>query len=305
LAAGLCERQYCVTALPAAIQCIDYWFDPSKLNYSILTFGDMGGNVGAFIFHRTTQGLFATKKQDHCIRIPFVEVLKQKRSALCTAVWFDKVHDDWSKKVKYCHGLDSFMSCSCDSKAAVVLGSMFGRNDRTNFRISKGVNAFDYSQDWNCIVTGGVDRLIRIWSPHVNSKPTSVMKGHNVAITHLTLCEKDAHIYSLSKDKMFKVWDLRDQSCIQTIARLQSLGTAPVSLMFYNTHNHCLFMAASQVGILEPNNSEITEYCSTTSHEKPVLAALYNSNFNQVLSSPLIASYPYSMKLTLGCEWLL
>jgi WD40 repeat protein len=114
-------------------------------------------------------------------------------------------------------------------------------------------------------VTGGVDRLIRIWSPHVNSKPTSVMKGHNVAITHLTLCEKDAHIYSLSKDKvgllssldqvmmeteflqMFKVWDLRDQSCIQTIARLQSLGTAPVSLMFYNTHNHCLFMAASQV----------------------------------------------------------
>jgi hypothetical protein len=89
LAAGLCERQYCVTALPAAIQCIDYWFDPSKLNYSILTFGDMGGNVGAFIFHRTTQGLFATKKQDHCIRIPFVEVLKQKRSALCTAVWFD------------------------------------------------------------------------------------------------------------------------------------------------------------------------------------------------------------------------
>ena len=47
--------------------------------------------------------------------------------------------------------------------------------------------------------------------------------------------------------QMFKVWDLRDQSCIQTIARLQSLGSAPVSIMFYNTHSRCLVMAASQV----------------------------------------------------------
>lgn len=39
--------------------------------------------------------------------------------------------------------------------------------DQTVFRIHKGVKSFDYSKEKNMIVTGGMDRLIRIWNPYV------------------------------------------------------------------------------------------------------------------------------------------
>ncbi|XP_062516095.1 WD repeat-containing protein on Y chromosome-like isoform X2 [Corticium candelabrum] len=283
LSAGLCERQFHVTTLPGAIQHMDYWFDLLIPNHSILTFGDTGGNVGAFTFHKATQGLFAAKKQENCIRIPFIELLKGKRSVLCTAVLFEKVHSDWTKKVMYSRALDSFISCSCDSDAAIVLGHMHSTIGRTQFKIPKGVNSFDYSEDWNCIVTGGIDRIIRMWSPHVVSKPTAVLKGHNVAITHIIICKKRAHIYSISKDKMVKVWDLRGQLCIQTMSRFQSLGPAPISGLFFNEHNRTIVIAASQIGVLDGNSCDHSDG-HITSHDKPIRVALYNENFSQVVS---------------------
>ena len=40
------------------------------------------------------------------------------------------------------------------------------------FGISKGVNAFDYCAKANIIATGGVDKVIRVWHPHIFSRPT-------------------------------------------------------------------------------------------------------------------------------------
>ncbi len=38
--------------------------------------------------------------------------------------------------------------------------------------IPKGVNAFDYCVRANIIATGGVDKVIRVWHPHIFSRPT-------------------------------------------------------------------------------------------------------------------------------------
>ena len=38
--------------------------------------------------------------------------------------------------------------------------------------IPKGVNAFDYCSRANIIATGGVDKVIRVWHPHIFSRPT-------------------------------------------------------------------------------------------------------------------------------------
>ena len=45
--------------------------------------------------------------------------------------------------------------------------------------IPKGVNAFDYCAKANIIATGGVDKVIRVWHPHIFSRPTGKL---------LTLC---------------------------------------------------------------------------------------------------------------------
>ena len=38
--------------------------------------------------------------------------------------------------------------------------------------IPKGVNAFDYCSRANVLATGGVDKVIRVWHPHIFSRPT-------------------------------------------------------------------------------------------------------------------------------------
>ena len=42
--------------------------------------------------------------------------------------------------------------------------------------IPKGVNAFDYCARANIIATGGVDKVIRVWHPHIWSRPTGKWK---------------------------------------------------------------------------------------------------------------------------------
>ena len=46
------------------------------------------------------------------------------------------------------------------------------------FSVPKGVNAFDYCAKANIIATGGVDKVIRVWHPHIFSRPTGRFNLH-------------------------------------------------------------------------------------------------------------------------------
>ena len=39
--------------------------------------------------------------------------------------------------------------------------------DQSVFRVYKGVKCFDFSKNKNIIVTGGMDRIVRMWNPYV------------------------------------------------------------------------------------------------------------------------------------------
>lgn len=40
--------------------------------------------------------------------------------------------------------------------------------DQKVFYVYKGVKCFDFSKDKNIIVTGGMDRIVRLWNPYVS-----------------------------------------------------------------------------------------------------------------------------------------
>ena len=40
-------------------------------------------------------------------------------------------------------------------------------NDQRVFRIPKGANSFVFSYEYNVLVTGGMDQVIRVWNPYV------------------------------------------------------------------------------------------------------------------------------------------
>ena len=41
--------------------------------------------------------------------------------------------------------------------------------DKLEFRVHKGVKAFDFDKDKNMLVTGGMDRTIRLFNPYIPS----------------------------------------------------------------------------------------------------------------------------------------
>lgn len=72
-------------------------------------------------------------------------------------------------------------------------------------------------------MTGGFDRIVRIWNPYVNNCATSQMKGHSTAITHIVVNSSDNKIISISKDKVclgtnliYGLWLLGDQDYLKS-----------------------------------------------------------------------------------------
>lgn len=48
--------------------------------------------------------------------------------------------------------------------------------------IPKGVNCFEYCARANIIATGGVDKVIRVWHPHIWSRPTGTQNNVKIEI---------------------------------------------------------------------------------------------------------------------------
>lgn len=53
------------------------------------------------------------------------------------------------------------------SSASLALPRRRAECDHTVFSIHKGVKAFSFCREKNLLVTGGMDRLVRIWNPYL------------------------------------------------------------------------------------------------------------------------------------------
>lgn len=286
------EKQFILTGLDHCVLCMDYWYNPKNMNHSCLLLGDAGGSVSCITFKQATVGLFDVSigKQNNMStstvrRIPFLELICGRHPTV-SAVMFRNLHDDWVRKVKYIPNLHCFLSCANTSQTSLFLGDLQSKKMKSYFKIRKGIYTFDYDKENNIIVTGGLDRYIRLWNPYVTSKATSVLKGHNSSVVHIVA--QYEQIISLSKDKVVKIWDTRDHCCIQTIpSRLTDVGAHPITTVFYNRKMQTLLLGSNTIAVLEKNKrseSNNTEDKST-SHPKPLCGALYNDLFNQVVSA--------------------
>ena len=286
------EKQFVVAGLDHCVLCMDYWFNPRNLNHSVLVLGDSGGSVSCITFLQATVGLFDVSigKQKNMStstvrRIPFLELINGRHPNV-SAVLFSNLHSDWVRKVKYVPSLQCFLSCANTSHTSLFLGDLNKKKMKSYFKIRKGVYSFDYEKENNVIVTGGLDRYVRLWNPYVTSKATSVLKGHNSSVMHI-IAQGD-QIISFSKDKVIKVWDTRDHLCIQTIpSRLTDIGVHPITTVLYNRKLQTLLLGSNMFAVLEKKvrfETTSTEE-DPTSHPKPLCAALYNNLFHQVVSA--------------------
>ncbi|EPY80565.1 hypothetical protein CB1_000818027 [Camelus ferus] len=110
----------------------------------------------------------------------------------------------------------------------------------------RGANAFCYCVKTNVIVTGGDDKVLRLWHPSISTKPVGKLVGHTFSITDIVTNEKDQHVISLSSAKVFRVWDIQTLSLLQVFHDSQGgPGDMQIYSMVFDANHGMLITAAT------------------------------------------------------------
>ncbi|EAW78586.1 hCG2021832, partial [Homo sapiens] len=92
------------------------------------------------------------------------------------------------------------------------------RLNMTSFNIAQGIHAFDYHSRLNLIATAGINNKVCLWNPYVVSKPVGVLWGHSASVIAVQFFVERKQLFSFSKDKVLRLWDIQHQLSIQRIA---------------------------------------------------------------------------------------
>ncbi|KAM6084868.1 LOW QUALITY PROTEIN: WD repeat-containing protein 64 [Theristicus caerulescens] len=199
-----------------------------------------------------------------------------------------KLHDDSVVKVKYISDLNCFGSCSSDSIHSFVLDDTKRLEDNLRvkeFSVPRGVNAFTNCGKAKVIVTGGHDKLLRLWHPAINSRPTGKLSGHQHSVVEIVTNEKDQHVISLSSAKIFRVWDIQTLSLLQVVHDNQgSPGEMETSAMVFDNDHGTLITGSAVIDIYPLTHMIQDTRQVPQTHEKSINVLVYNRAFHQILT---------------------
>ncbi|XP_048361047.1 WD repeat-containing protein 64 [Sphaerodactylus townsendi] len=270
---------FIIKPMEHCLLCICAVYQPAEqLVKDDILLGDDGGHVNLFTLTSDDFGLKQSKKQAQ------IQVLDSKKFRHIRR----KLHDDWVVKVKYIPALNCFVSCSLDSIHSLVLDDLKRLEDNLpvrDFSVPRGVSAFTYCGKANIIVTGGEDKVLRLWHPNINTKPVGKLMGHLFSIIEIVTNEKDQHIISLSTGKNFRVWDIQTLSLMQVFHDTQAdPREAQIFAMLFD-NNHGTLITGSAVIDIYPLTRMIQDTKQVPqTHERNINVLLYNSAFHQVLT---------------------
>uniref|UniRef100_A0A2K5ERB6 WD repeat domain 49 n=1 Tax=Aotus nancymaae TaxID=37293 RepID=A0A2K5ERB6_AOTNA len=153
----------------------------------------------------------------------------------------------------------------------------------TSFNIAQGIHALDYHSRLNLIATAGINNKVCLWNPYVVSKPVGVLWGHSASVIAVQFFVERKQLFSFSKDKVLRLWDIQHQLSIQRIACFFPKSQEFRCLFHFDEAHGRLFISLSNQLALLAMKSEASK--RVKSHEKAVTCVLYNSILKQVISS--------------------
>nr|KAJ3422048.1 WD repeat-containing protein 49 [Polyrhizophydium stewartii] len=248
----------------------------------LILFGDDGGYVNVLSL---TRRFLIDTASDNGPSEHLTPAKLTKRDSLeknNISLYRRKIHDDWVLRVQYYPEMNAFVSCAMETAKSLVIGDL-ERKTLRHISIPKGIKCFEFCKRPSFLVTGGRDKIIRLWNPYVLSKPAGSLQGHNASIVSIVINHEDGHIMSLSEDKVVKMWNARNLNCLQTI--IDKIPHRPeniISSIFYDVQSRQIITGSNilETWPLYTNTKQI----ATKSHEAPVVGAMFNSNFHQVVS---------------------
>ncbi|KAM8819731.1 cilia- and flagella-associated protein 337-like [Eudromia elegans] len=313
----LCNLEpYCqISALEAVPLRLDYC--STAHDECMVLYGDDQGCVNILLLSSLGELLRTWKKLPKADNIPSICLESAVLSPSVTYIRW-KVHEDWVTQLSYYDSIKAVISSSSHELTALVIGCTLGatnveqqmkeiqepgkgskgktgqlatgspprraRGDQTVFRVPKGVKTFAFSKRNNLLVTGGMDRTIRLWNPYMPSQCTGMLRSHTAPIFYLDISEEDAKIISVSTDNTVKIWDAEDQSCLFSACSKASGIGGELSACLYAPAMRSLYVAADALALLYLKLRPLPEPRLVVSHLEPVLCCKFNGVFRQVVS---------------------
>jgi WD40 repeat protein len=195
-------------------------------------------------------------------------------------IYIHQDHTDWVSQVEWVPEV-GLVSSSIDSTIKIY---DFVREKVVNTctQHSKAVHGFVWCSAYTLFASCGVERDIFLWQGNTGRR-VGELTGHTASVTHLALDEKLNHVFSMSSDKMIKVWDLRNHKCLQTIAPedwTKREESKPYCLMYDSIHRRIVTaMNKPYVWV----HKLVTQ--DRTGHMHPVRSVLYNLTFDVIVSA--------------------
>ncbi|XP_007462685.1 PREDICTED: WD repeat-containing protein 64 [Lipotes vexillifer] len=274
------ENYFVIKPMDHCLLCVCVVSLPDQLCQDDILLGDDGGFVNKFTVNSDDFGLKQAKSKKNLQN----QVLDSKNFKSVKR----KLHNDWVMKIRYISALNCFGSCSADSVHSLVLESLKRLEDNLpvrEFSMPRGANTFCYSIKANVIVTGGDDKVLRLWHPNISTKPVGKLVGHMFSITEIVTNETDQHVISLSSAKVFRVWDIQTLSLLQVFHDSQGgPGDMQIYSMVFDS-NHGMLVTGSSVMDMYPLTRMIQDAKQVPhTHEREINVMRYNKYFHQVLT---------------------
>ncbi|XP_043929175.1 WD repeat-containing protein 49-like [Protopterus annectens] len=297
---------------------------PLRLDYCLtgpdecmILYGDDKGCVNILQLTSVGETLRTWKKLPKAENLPNIGIENAALSPNVTYVRW-KVHEDWVTQLKYYDSITAVISSSNHEPTGLVIGCTVGgtnieqqlkevkdsgkegkgrrglgapglpqkrsEDDQTVFRVYKGVKTFSFCKTNNLLVTGGMDRTIRMWNPYVPGKPTGLLRGHTAPVVFLQIVMEDKRIFSVSTDSNVKIWDIQDQTCLFTANPKASRIRGDITACHYAPGVKALCIATDSIALLSLKIKPQPQSDQLVSHKEPVLCCGFNKAFRQVVS---------------------
>ncbi|KYO26388.1 testis-expressed sequence 26 protein isoform B [Alligator mississippiensis] len=307
---------YCqISSLEAIPLRLDYCY--TDTDECMILYGDDQGCVNILLMSSVGELLRTWKKLPKDESLPNIGLESAVCSLNVTYIRW-KVHGDWVTQLNYCDSMKAVISTSSHESTALVIGCTVGatnveqqmkeikdsgkesrgkkgqmiptvptkraEGDQTVFRIYKGVKTFAFCKKYNLLVTGGMDRIIRLWNPYMPRLPTGMLRSHMAPVFYLYVSEEDARIFSMSTDNTLKIWDIEDHSCLFTACSKSSGIKGELTACHYIPGTRSLYVATDTLALLHLRLRPPPEPHLVISHKEPVLCCKYNKEFKHVVS---------------------
>ncbi|XP_075053776.1 cilia- and flagella-associated protein 337-like [Mixophyes fleayi] len=308
---------YCqITGLETMPLKLDYCVTDS--DECMILYGDDKGCVNILLFTSIGETLRMWKKMPRPDDImPTIGIDSAVLSPHVTLIRW-KVHGDWVTQMKYYDSIKAVISASNDESTALVIGCTVGttnveqqmkdikdhmkdmkgrrgkvifgppqmraRGDQTVFHVYKGVKTFAFCKKNSLVVTGGMDRIIRMWNLYVPLRATGLLRGHTAPIFSLDISSEENTIFSIATDSTVKIWDIQSHSCLFTACSKSSGIRGELTAGLYIPYIKALCVVTDSINLLQIKLKSPIQPHLDTSHKEPVLCCKYNKAFRQVVT---------------------